>query len=618
MNKFIMNKSKFLGTFLGTAVLLGLGACSGDELSNESGQQTGDRLAISFDGTRSSDETKKTYYGTSGSNTVAFWSSNDRIAIYSPAAAPWGAQQGIYNKDYVHVSGSVIAWNTGNATQDLYAYYPANSANISGIGAADGSAIFSVPANQSSMATFRPTNASGTAHPLAFSIAAKKNVSVSSGGSVIFSFNDFMNVIRMNISNPKGYAIKSIKMASATTGQPVAGQVKVTPQDNGTYGYVIANTNNELTVDPTAQTSATFAYDMYLLPQSYASGIKITITYDDGVDANKEWINTTSSFSQGAFKILNMTIPTSPPSKPNQSKDMGILVRSEFVDDAVMTRAIGTLNYSLVWDVGIDGTAVEFDEGNSTLQERKDLLGGARPLYFADGNLLIPNNTIHPSGTPYIGTVTASTKVEQLFATVNSNGYAQDTYNRGFFKWGVPDGDWTKTNATGYFHISGNPTYDIARATIGEGKTGIPGWRLPTGVEWAFLMEITSRRDNNHKWPQKNGYYNDGLSFTSTVGSYAAGGYINQPANGVLAITANGETLYLPLVGHRNTGGAWMSSVSSGNYWSGSTNIQQTGNGRASSFGLQLYIQSTAWSGRYWNVNRSFGEHGYAVRPVSE
>ena len=600
MNNSIMNKSKFLGAILSATALLTLGACSGDEFaSNENGQQADGRPAIAFDGTRSLEETKKTYYGTLEGSTVVFWSNADRITVYSPASARWTAQQGVYSSSFSYVSGDAIGWNVGDATQDVYMYYPANSDYISGIGAANGSATFEVPANQSAMATIRPTDASDGAHPLSFFMAARKNMTVSPGSPVSFTFNDFMNVLRMNITNPERYTIKSVKITSATANQRVAGKVTVTPITSSTFDYNVTEGSNELTVNPASGTQSLgmFFYDMYLLPQNYTSGVTFTITYDDGVDANKELTRTTSSFQQGTFREIAVTIPASEPVTPivvvpENSVDMGIRVVSSIntTTGLVLTTWVGKADGTKGWALNGE-TGVVSDFNSNTVP------ANAKPLYFATGNMHIDKDAttaeLKAGNMGYIEPITSAAAVGAVDYTSTSYGY--DTKNYGLFYWGDPiASDTPHADLSGKnVNISGDIRYDIARKQLGN------GWRLPTAIEWVFLMEevIVPTGTLARSWSDYNGYANN--TFIRNDGS----GFVSNVFTLTSTVTGFTNSLYMPATGwHINA----MGRGSNGYYWSGSYG-STVDNARDFFFNTG-----------YWGVGSGARLSAFAIRSVSE
>ena len=597
-----MNKSKFLGIFLSTVAVLSLGSCSGDEFTTTEAGQQGERKAVSFTATRAMDETKKTYYGTLGNgNTAVFWSNNDKFTFFSPASARWTAQTGVYTSNFTHVSGDVVGWNVGDPMQHFYLYYPANSPYITGIGEEDGSATFSVPTDQSAMAMIIPEDELGAANPLSFSMAAKKNVGVDPDAKVSFSFNDFMNVLRMRITNPNRHTIKAIEVVSATAGQKVAGTVLVTPITTTYYDFDIAATgSNAVTVGAQGRAPAAML-DIYLLPQDYTNGVTINITYNDGV-SDKERTGTTSSFPQGTIKMVEFDLPASVPVViPAQSVDMGIMVVSNVAADGTVTTSwIGKADGTYAWEK-VNETAVH--SAYRTLEgDEAAVPANAKPLYFAEGNVIVKKD-----GTGRIGAKGEISQATTLWSMEYNTFLTDNTYERDLFGWADITGWKTPggqnnihlyPSSTPPRHISGNPLYDIARATVG-GNSKTSGWRLPTVQELAFLMGRVADTPSN------------------TVSAFlSSGSYTISTFNGITGLTAiskiTNEELFFPAASVR--AGHNLQYPGVGFYWSGTL---MPGDGL-------MDLDYNAYRFRFnnpaneWQTNATQRAVGNSVRPVIE
>ena len=614
-----MNKFQILGSVLAMTTVLSLGSCASDEPVNSAAGQQSAGTGITFIAERANENAaKKTYYGDASEGQLpVYWSAGDRITIFSPAAGEVADQQGVFNcainlangQSATAFIGSDVNWNLSVSTQDFYAYYPASAVEDGKISInSDGSATFAVPADQSSISEqVAATTAAGAPHPLAYAIAATTDVLVDEESSVGMAFNDFMNVLRLKINNDKGYTINSVVISSATAGQNVAGTIQVTPTDVGgsttcVFGSVSSG-NASITLTPGNSAAAELVFNVYLLPLNYTNGITIKVNYMDEGEA-KDFERTTLPFTASTIKdvLLNMPIVVPPP--PVYTKvDMGILVRSELVDNAVITRAIATFDKSLVWVVELDGSVSQnLNTENSTPEQRATALGSATPLYFAEGNLLL-DDEYSDNVTASIYPVTASTTISV------SGGYGVNSYNRGFFQWSIASGEWKGESHTAInnTHISGNPDYDIARnKLVGPTATGKSGWRLPTAVEWAFLMEMNTIIDASSMY---DSWSKIGNSYTN---SYAEG-YHNQSRNwknGVLTVTGvNGAKLYLPLMGSMTDYDIVIGVGGASDYSSGtSKNITSS---RLGVCGVLIY----SW---YWVLSALDQKSGAVVRPVTE
>ena len=262
---------------------------------------------------------------------------------------------------------------------------------------------------------------------------------------------------------------------------------------------------------------------------------------------------------------------------PEQYVDLGIRVVSNTAEDGTVTTvAIGRADNPV------------FMKDNPT----------AKPLYFATGNLIV-----HKDGSARIGE-----PGEIAEATSNATHNANDR-ERDLFSW-ANTANWSTTKGAAKnsaeevaknapTHISGNPTYDIARAKLGA------GWRLPTAQELSFLIDSLDKgitlEDDSHGW---HSIWDDSLSgiiLTSSIAGFTT------------------QSLFLPAVGFTTNSlfppgtefyqkHGYVARGKFGLYWSGTR--YDFGDTEA----YRLYFRSS-----YCGVGYYCGRNlECSVRPVSE
>ena len=277
---------------------------------------------------------------------------------------------------------------------------------------------------------------------------------------------------------------------------------------------------------------------------------------------------------------------------PALSVDMGILVKSavDARSGLVMTSVIGKTDKSLAWVIASDGTAtVQTDAAAATALE------GANPLYWAMGNLLI---------TDGVGAIVPTSTL------TNTSTYGGGTWNSGLFGYGDFVGMITSSRDLDYpiGHISGTEK-DIARVKLGG------SWRLPTAIEWAFLIEevaTTGKTDSTFSyadrfWPSMFGFLPSPLGIEyGSQGSYSGPWQSATNRQGYLITSkSTNNSIFLPAVGSRRSSN-FHGRGSRGGYWSGSQN-------KVSSFSRYFYFDSDGWG-----VEGQHRYYGFAVRPVTE
>ena len=235
------------------------------------------------------------------------------------------------------------------------------------------------------------------------------------------------------------------------------------------------------------------------------------------------------------------------------------------------------LGIRVVNNVAADGTVTTLTIGRADNADFMAAYPTAKPLYFATGNLFVNETT----GTGRIGT-----------ATEIGSGL-----NGGLFSWADPTGAKTSMDNNDYpsadfsVGISGNPTYDIARAKLG-GK-----WRLPTSREFAFLLGFVAQGSTITTWSANNSYYYGEHSLWQT-----------SPAGVTLASTVVGFTansIFLPATGARE--GNNISGQQFGYYWLGTE--------RRAPDAYALSITDVNNVG-HWGVIAYYRYYGLSVRPV--
>ena len=614
-----MNKFQILGSALATVAVLSLGSCASDEPVNSAAGQQSTGKGITFTAERANeDAAKRTYYGEALDGQLSvYWSADDQISIFSPAAGEVADQQGVFTsasdlaneQAIAGFTGSGVNWNLSVATQDFYAYYPASAVGDGKISInSDGSATFAVPADQSIIAEqVAATVATDATHPLAYAIAAATGVAVNEESSVSMVFNDFMNVLRLKINTDESYTINSVVISSATSEQNVAGNIVVTPTDAVTtttcaFG-AITDGSTSITVVPTTADAANFVFNVYLLPQDYTEGINITINYTDGTA--KDIVKTTQPFAKSTVKDVIINMSTAPGGDgvartPLNSVDLGIrVVNGVAGNGAILTNWIGKADGTLGFNINGATGAINFTPANA-------VPANAKTLYFANGNLHIPASAtpeqLASGNMGQIASVTADNLASLNITT--TGGYSYGTKDNGLFLWGDANvtGSVPAALATGDIHISGTE-YDIAAKQLGS------GWRLPTAMEWAFLVEMVAPTaiysgSGYRSWGMYNGY---AVEYTQG----ALGSSFNTGI-GVLTLTSTvegfEESIFLPALGRSDLEGSNPANTrkESGWYWSGS--FSHNNESRGFSFNP---ANANSWYMHY--THRSYGT---SVRPV--
>jgi hypothetical protein len=149
----------------------------------------------------------------------------------------------------------------------------------------------------------------------------------------------------------------------------------------------------------------------------------------------------------------------------------------------------------------------------------------------------------------------------------------------------------TRADGDPPLHISGNPTYDIARARLGG------NWRMPTAEEFAFLTEKVADITISQLWSQGS---DGGSGLSGSAWSDTPAGITL--TSKVLSFTT--ASIFLPATGYR-FGTNVINRGQTGYCWSGtlkSNNLDHA---------YHLYF---SWN---WSTDHSYRYIGCALRPVS-
>ena len=578
---------------------LGFVGCNSEEAVGSEGTTTTTGTPVDFSATLNTEdsEMKKLAYGTeNGGSTPINWTSNDRIRIHSSFVNEGSPVrvEGIYTTDaigasakFTHVAGggTEITWAKNfSHGQEFKAFYPASS--ITGF-TSNGRAQFTVPNRQ------YPTAENGMGMDNVVLYAATSAMSES---NIALTFNNVVTVLQLDIPLSEDeygdeIVIENIKVtAKGANADRLAGTFTAPTEGANpatSFGTFTATDERNIVIayPPTGWKSGTLY--IALAPYQY-DGLEILITGTNGVSR----IVSKEGFTIDSRKLY--------PIKKTQlewrrsARDMAILVKSIPATGAsagaIVTSVIGSADYSLAWV--IDNTGVnpgrvsrKYDLDNSSTDEIRAILEDATPLYFATGNLVISDGSDGMTpGAAYIAYFDAITPGA-------AQHYGQNTVNNGLFQWGVHDGVSNTLTPTTAIHISGNPDYDIARNML-DGN-----WRLPTAIEWSFLME-TQGSSVTTSWSSGTVSYSD---------SHSNGRFFNSLTNYLFTVVdINGEILYLPAMGTRSASGSNSGAASQGYYWMG-THCGSTTEARAINF-----------AGNAWTLSRSNRASGIAVRPVTE
>ena len=631
------------------ALSLGFAGCSSEEpfgsietnpgIPSTPGTGASVSFSAAFNTSPDSEMKKLAYEGGDRANvtTSINWTENDRIRVYSSSSENNVPAEGVYVTDatdipaafaYVAEEGSSkITWGDFSSAQQFQAFYPANDAGTTGF--PGGKAQFTVPAEQ------YPTveNGMGMNNVLLYAAASAE----SRLENISFTFDNVVTVLELTV--PPCYdrhnnqiAIEYIEVrARGENADKLAGTFTAKTEGvNPAIGFSdtafeVEESASTITVYPPENWKSGTLY-VALAPYAY-DGLTITLVCDNGFRmariVSKDEVNVVA-----ARKLYPISRNSS--IWKRVKADMGLRVVSDIIDGAVMTRVVGYINgtsgaNSRAWKVCDDAsTFAEYADYRAAMlagavpesniltgSDAVDALEGSSPLYFATGNLHIMRNHFGRPKTSdaFIEPVDITTDVGTEYPGLGQSyyPYGMDTWRSGLFRYGDPTGEMSSTTGTHYpdCHISGNPIYDIARATIGRGVTGVAGWRLPTALEWAFLIEELA------KYAKTSG----GLYWASTEGYAASGTYQMTPApwlssafkGYIITSKAIDETLYLPAMGY--LGNTVYNEGTHGLYRSGS----YAGMAYGSPQTRGLYFTDN-----FWGTHTRSVSDGQSVRPVTE
>ena len=600
------------------ALSLGFAGCSSEEPLGSTNTTLGTGTPVAFSAAFSSEydgSIKKLAYGSlSGMQTSMNWTANDHIRIWSSLESGSSAQ-GVYMTatggdpaEFAHVSqeGSTeITWASDISSaqpQKFQAFFPGN-AETTGF-TADGKARFTVPATQHLTAA----NGYGMDNVLLYDATTAESKS----DNIAFEFENVVTVLKLIVplskdENENDIVIGKVEVrarganAGKLAGMFTAKAANTNPAtDFSDATFDVDNESSLVTVYPPADEGDWASGTLYiaLAPYDY-DGLTVTIVGADGTNRIAQIVSQRGANIVKSHRLypINQTSLT----WIEHVVNMGILVESstETIDPAndlnpVMTKVIGYIDgaNSIAWEVNTDGTLVTpIKTGGAAIAA----LANATPLYFASGNLFIKDDEgfIEPTST-----------------STNANTYGVGTLNNGLFGCGDPTGEKTlSTDTYIYGHISGTSA-DIAHVQLSHLKGN---WRLPTAVEWAFLIEeiaidgkagITAPR----YWHSTNGYYDyTQANMSSTAAPWQNAG---DQQGFLITSTVVNNSIFLPAVGAR-VGASPFGRGEYGYYWSGSE-YRSPGTPDISAARDFLFYSN------YWAVEAGTRPTGFAVRPVSE
>ena len=619
-NYLIMRKSNLIFSGI-IALSLSFAGCSSEEFdAPQSSPNAG--MPVSFSAAYDSETKKIVYGGYADNQTELNWVVDDKVVIYSPSSKDGASvsQQGIYTAknggqstdfDYLETGGyQSITWADAS-TQSFYSLYPGDTENAS---FADGQLSITIP----KAPNYAISGTDGMENVLLYAIAPNASTLEE---YIPLNYKHIPTVLEVQFpDNTK--TITGIEV-TATDGQPVA----------GTFSAMVGTTNTSNPIDvafwdaqPTVGQAERIALipptdfkngKLYIAiaPYSFA-GLNITFRAE-GYTATIS--NTASITPRKLYKVTkagDLNWEDNSVEESAAKVDLGMLVKTKVVNGAVMTRVVGYLDgaNSLAWVVCDDEESEENTAkllaGAVTLEDQLTgndaitALEGATPLYFANGNLLISTGEDGEEiGTGYIKPVGIDT---YLGTNETSDGYGQNTLNEGLFRYSIVSGEWTDDDLT-LINISGNPTYDIATAKLGS------DWRLPTALEWAFLVEEIATTTKTETTEPIGGRPHAEWSEMPGNAAYTRGYYFgawqnNSNFQGYLIVSkVNGGKILLPATGIRRYHEYFELRGEAAFYWSGT--FAGTLSNLARSFSFDHYN---------WSVSRYVPRYAFAIRPVSE
>ena len=627
------------------ALSLGFAGCSSEEpiasegtTSNASSTGT----PVSFSAVFSSEydgSIKKLAYGTVGAQTSINWTANDHIRIWSSMASESPAQ-GIYMTaaggdpaEFAHVNqiGSTeITWASdisSSQPQQFQAFFPGNAATTGFT--TDGKAQFTVASTQHLTAA----NGYGMDNVLLYAAATAESKS----DNIAFEFENVVTVLKLvlpsSIQDDEGNPVTIDRVtiqargthadklagtftASTAGSSPVGGFASFSVDNASKSNVITVSTNNWTT--PLYVALAPYGYD------------ELTVTI---VGTNGSGISTIVSTAGIAGRKL-YPIEKNPLVWKGKRVDLGIHVLTETLPNGgKRTRWISNAARTIAWELDDRGghaywpwgrlTGTNLRPSTTLLYELGASLSDIKTLYFATGNLHVSKTATDAQLRAGNRGVIAPVDKDNISLGTGNNlsnltGYASDALNGSYYAWGDPFGNMPSDNrndyplSTGEYaypggirpqHISGSK-WDIATHQLGS------DWRLPTIVEWAFLIEEVSTTGKSN--PTSYGYSRfwgdtDGGFYSSgQQGSFSGPWQSTSGKQGYLLTSTNGSSIFLPALGILHSLGGNLVKSHGGTYWSGSSS------GEIAS-ASDLFFTPQVWM----LATRDFASR-HVVRPVSE
>ena len=595
------------------ALALGFTGCNSEEFEGaQTSQAAGETVLFSakFD----SDIKKIAYGDYSAGRTDINWIKDDEVKIYSDKSKAGATQQAIYKalaggattSDFEYVSGTLtdgLTWaEEGGYPQTFYAIYPGKTGAATNPIFSD-EFSFTIPTVQDLSAH------NGMENVLLY--AAKTETAKAE--YVSLNFRNVPTVLAVEVTgntrNIKAIEVTGTGAHAAKIAGTYTGSIHANPATGiFTNDFTASNIRNKVSA---------------ILPASWKNGtVYITVApYDLSsltvklIDEDNNYVDfsrTDPVIARTLYKLgiggADLTAWNNGVMRTAQnSVDMGILVKSISSEHApssggIVTHVIGKADKSLAWLVannasGSDGTVTVLNAGTNPTAAQA--LEGANALYFATGNLLIATY-----GFP---------SIERTSAETNTSTFGLDYLNFGLYGWGDPNGDMSLQEndiyplkpGGGYFttedrprHISGNVDFDVARAQLKY------DWRLPTAVEWAFLIEEIATTGKAGIVGGTN-YYPVSTGYADRSHAYVTGPWQGEVDFEHYLITSaiTGESIFLPALGYRD--GNTIEDKNEGSYFSGTFHAHP--NARVLQFRDDL-----------WHLNTGGYRFGRAIRPVWE
>ena len=620
-----MRKSNFILAGI-VALAVGFTGCNNEDYDMPQGSPKAG-TPVSFSAEYDSEFKKLVYGDTENNLTELKWVAGDKVVIYSPSSEVGAnvSQMGIYSAkssasstdfEYSETAGSYqsITWAEA-ATQSFYSLYPGDM-GIKAIFVSNQLAV-TIPAAPN----YATSGTNGMENVLMYATAP--NVNIAENEYIALNYNHIPTVLEVELpGNSK--VITSIEVtATGADANKIAGSFTATVGNADANNPIktafwnaqsTTGKSDKITVTPPANFKngklyiavAPYAFTS-LTVKFIAEGHTAEIASTNAITARKLYKVTKSGDLD--WQSTTVTPPVDVAGTPTartsaNSVDMGIRVVSSINSETglVLTTWIGRAD-------GTKGWALDGETGVVSNFNANAIPANAKPLYFARGNMHISssvtNANIAAGHWGHIESIANATAIGTVDGSEGSYGYS--TKNHGVFRWG--DANVTNAIISGLStdavpNLSGDARYDIARKQLGN------AWRLPTGIEWAFLMEEVAPTGNVvNSWSSDgyNSYYTgvNATRATMTTGFNSSTGVLTLISD----VSGYKNSLYLPAAGYGNSTSEFSNRGTRGYYWSGSKNTLTN---------VRAFLFLSDVIGGYCQVGNFGLTLHAAVRPVSE